>query len=97
LEKIGVGIHVTELHFPNSVPGQDWDSEIRKAIRRCEIVLVCLSRSSVAKQGFVPKEIVLRNVPFPNGLANGNGSIFLLAMVIKNCFGHYASGVDSQT
>jgi len=39
------------------LPGQDWHAEIKKAVRLSEIVLVCLSRSSITKQGFVNKEI----------------------------------------
>jgi hypothetical protein len=39
------------------LPGQDWESEIRKAVRSSDIVLVCLSASSITKQGFVQKEI----------------------------------------
>ncbi|MFF5496014.1 toll/interleukin-1 receptor domain-containing protein [Streptomyces aquilus] len=41
------------------LPGQDWDREIRRAIRACDLVLVCLSRASVTKTGYVQKEIGL--------------------------------------
>jgi hypothetical protein len=39
------------------LPGQDWDQEIGKAVRSSAVVLVCLSRNSVAKTGYVQKEI----------------------------------------
>ena len=39
------------------LPGQDWDSEIRKAIREAHVFLVCLSSRSVTKRGYVQKEI----------------------------------------
>lgn len=39
------------------VPGQDWDLEIRKAIRKCHVVLVCLSKASINKVGYIQKEI----------------------------------------
>lgn len=39
------------------LPGQDWESEIRRAIRKSRYVLVCLSESSVTKSGFIHKEI----------------------------------------
>lgn len=42
------------------IPGQDWDFEIRKAIRASDIVLVCLSKTSISKVGYLQKEI--RNV-----------------------------------
>ena len=39
------------------VPGQDWEAEIRKAVRSSGVVLVCLSSRAVNKEGFVQKEI----------------------------------------
>jgi hypothetical protein len=39
------------------LPGQDWESLIRREVRRSDIVVVCLSRSSVNRRGFVQKEI----------------------------------------
>ena len=39
------------------LPGQDWQNEIIKAVRTSDIVVVCLSRASTTKAGFVQKEI----------------------------------------
>jgi hypothetical protein len=39
------------------LPGQDWELAIRKAIRASDVVLVCLSRTSVSKIGYLQKEI----------------------------------------
>ena len=39
------------------MPGQDWDLEIRKAVRGSDVVLVCLSKSSTTKEGYVQKEM----------------------------------------
>src|SRR6185295_7997083 len=39
------------------LPGQDWDYEITRAIRRSKFVLACLSNSSVTKSGYVQKEL----------------------------------------
>jgi hypothetical protein len=39
------------------LPGQDWEREIEKAVRASDIVVVCLSRRSCTKTGFVQKEI----------------------------------------
>src|SRR2546429_696738 len=39
------------------LPGQDWDLEIRKAVRAADAVIVCASRSSITKRGYVQKEI----------------------------------------
>jgi hypothetical protein len=41
----------------NLLPGQDWEREIRKAVWESEVVLVCLSKRSISKKGFVHKEI----------------------------------------
>ena len=37
------------------LPGQDWDLEIRKAVKRADIILVCLSQVSVNKKGYIQK------------------------------------------
>lgn len=39
------------------LPGQDWQLEIRRAVRQADTVLVCLSKRSVSKTGYVQKEI----------------------------------------
>lgn len=39
------------------LPGQDWDFEISNAVRSSDVVVVCLSRRSVTKAGYVQKEI----------------------------------------
>ena len=41
------------------LPGQEWESEIRRAVRASGVVVVCLSRSSITKEGYVQKEIRL--------------------------------------
>ena len=41
------------------LPGQDWESEIRRAVRASHVVVVCLSESSLTKEGYVQKEIRL--------------------------------------
>ena len=39
------------------LPGQDWDMEIQSALRKADVILVCLSKNSVTKEGYVQKEI----------------------------------------
>ena len=41
------------------MPGQDWDLEIRKAVRNSDTVVVFLSNSSITKEGYIQKEIRL--------------------------------------
>jgi ATP-dependent Lon protease len=40
-------------------PGADWAIEIPDAVRASDIVLVCLSRTSAERRGFVQKEIMI--------------------------------------
>lgn len=39
------------------IPGQDWELEIKKAVRAADVVVVCLSASSASRKGFAQKEI----------------------------------------
>jgi tetratricopeptide (TPR) repeat protein len=39
------------------LPGQYWRIEIPKAVRQSDVVLICLSSSSISKRGYVQKEI----------------------------------------
>jgi MoxR-like ATPase len=39
------------------LPGQDWNAEIRRAVREADLVIVCLSKGSVGKTGYVQREI----------------------------------------
>jgi hypothetical protein len=41
------------------IPGQDWQREIPKAVKNSDVAIVCLSRDSVNKAGYVQKEIRL--------------------------------------
>ena len=43
------------LDEENLLPGQDWDLEIRKAVRESDVVVVCLSKGAVTKTGFRKK------------------------------------------
>lgn len=45
------------LDEENLLPGQDWQREIPEAVNAADVVLVCLSRSSLTKRGYVQKEI----------------------------------------
>ena len=38
------------------LPGQDWNLEIEKAMRASDAILLCFSKLSVAKEGYVQKE-----------------------------------------
>lgn len=70
------------LDEENLLPGQDWRYEITKAVRESNIVIVCLSRRSVSKAGFVQKEIKdALNVADEKP----EGSIFLIPARLEEC------------
>lgn len=39
------------------IPGQDFDLEIKKTMRESDIVIICLSKESIKKEGYVNKEM----------------------------------------
>ncbi len=45
------------LDEENLLPGQDFDLEIYRAARDSDSIIICLSKVSVAKEGYVNKEI----------------------------------------
>ena len=52
------GIHAW-LDAENLQPGQDWQQEIRKAILKSDVVIVCLSRGFNQQQGYRHEELKL--------------------------------------
>jgi hypothetical protein len=70
------------LDEKNLLPGQNWEYEIRKAVRATDIVIVCLSSGSVNKIGFVQKEI-----KFALDVADEQpeGTIFLIPLKLEEC------------
>jgi SOS-response transcriptional repressor LexA len=64
------------------MPGQEWDLEIRKAVRNSDTVLVCLSKSSTTKEGYIQKEI-----RFALDIADEKpeGTIFLIPVRLEEC------------
>ena len=70
------------LDEENLLPGQDWQMEISKAVRNSDVVIVCLSKGSVAKTGYVQKEIkqvldVADEQP--------EGTIFVVPLKLEEC------------
>ena len=64
------------------LPGQDWESEISKAIRRSRFVLACISKSSISKSGFVQKELRLA---LDVAGEQPDGSTFLIPVRLEEC------------
>lgn len=70
------------LDEKNILPGQDWNHEIKKAVRESDVVLVLVSSNSINKAGYVQKEIrqaidVAEEQP--------EGAIFLIPVRLEDC------------
>jgi hypothetical protein len=70
------------LDQENILPGQEWDSEIRQAVRTSDVVVVCLSESSITKEGYVQKEIKLA---LDVAEEKPEGAIFLIPARLEDC------------
>jgi hypothetical protein len=70
------------LDEENILPGQDWNLEIRKAVRKVDVVVVCLSHSTVTKAGFVHKEIKLA---LDVADEQPEGAIFIIPVKLEKC------------
>ena len=64
------------------LPRQDWQREITKALKRSDVVLVCLSSNSINKTGYVQKEIkeVLDSADL-----RPEGAIFVIPIKLEDC------------
>jgi TIR domain/Phage integrase, N-terminal SAM-like domain len=64
------------------IGGQDWEFEIEKAVGESDIVIVCLSKESITKAGYVQKEI-----KFALDIADKQpeASIFIIPIRLENC------------
>ena len=64
------------------LPGQDWNLEIYKALDSSDVILLCLSKKSVDKEGYVQKEIRLA---LDRALEMPEGRIFLIPARLEEC------------
>jgi TIR domain/Effector-associated domain 1 len=64
------------------LPGQDWDLEIKRAVRHSDVVVVTLSQGSVDKIGYVQKEI---KMVLDLADEQPEGAIFLIPLKLENC------------
>jgi len=62
--------------------GQKWQDEIPKAVPAADTILVCLSRDSIAKDGYVQKEIKYALDASDN---KPEGTIFIIPLRLEDC------------
>ncbi len=70
---IGAGIDAW-FDKESLLPGQDWELEIRKAVRNCDAIVVCLSRQ-FNQAGFRQKEVRLA---LETAMEKPEGTIFII-------------------
>jgi len=64
------------------LPGQDWKETIVYAVESSTVVLVCLSRSSITKTGYVQKEI---KFALERSDEQPEGKIFIIPVRLEQC------------
>ncbi len=70
------------LDKKNLIPGQNWRSVIPKAIKDSQLFIACLSKRSIAKQGYVQNEFKIAL----NQLASlPPNSIYLIPLRLDEC------------
>jgi len=63
-------------------PGDEWDSAIRKAIKAADVVLACMSSTSVSKTGYVQKEI---RFALDRADEQPEGAVFIMPVRLDPC------------
>ena len=63
-------------------PGQDWQQEIRSALLKCDVVLVCLSRGFDKQHGYRHEELKLA-LEKANFLLNDE--VFIIPVRLEEC------------
>lgn len=64
------------------LPGRDWQLEISKAVRKADVVLVCLSKHAVNKRGYVQKEI---RIALDLADEQPEGATFIIPVRLDEC------------
>ena len=64
------------------LPGQNWQAEIPNALYSSDVILVCLSKNSVNKEGYVQKEI---SFALDKALEKPEGTIFIIPARLEEC------------
>jgi hypothetical protein len=63
------------------LPGQDWELEIKKAVREADVVVVCLSKQ-FNQAGFRQKEVRLA---LDTAMEKPEGEIFIIPARLEEC------------
>ena len=64
------------------LPGENWEVEIPRALNASDVILVCLSKNSINKEGYVQKEI---SFALDKALEKPDGTIFIIPIRLDEC------------
>jgi hypothetical protein len=64
------------------LPGEDWDYEIRKAVRASQVVIVCLSKKFNRQRGYRQKEV---RIALEEAERLPEGRIFIIPARLEAC------------
>lgn len=79
LRRRGINPWFDEEHL---VGGQDWQVEIPKALATSDAIIICLTKNSVDKEGYIQKEI---KFALDKALEMPEGKIFLIPVKFEEC------------
>jgi hypothetical protein len=78
---IKYGIHVW-LDVERLQPGQDWEQEIRKAILKSNVIIVCLSRGFNKRRGYRYEEL---KIALEKAKLLSTGEVFIIPVRLEKC------------
>lgn len=64
------------------LPGQHWQREIPEALYKSDVIIVCLSKSAITKEGYIQREI---GYALDAAKEKPDGTIFLIPVKIEEC------------
>ncbi len=64
------------------LPGQEWELEIPRAVKSADVVVACLSKNSVSKEGYVQKEL---RIALDVADEKPEGTIFMVPVRLDDC------------
>jgi len=70
------------LDAVNLMPGQNWQVEIPNAIHSSDVVIVCLTKNSIDKEGYIQKEI---KFALDKALEMPDEHVFLIPAKLEEC------------
>jgi formylglycine-generating enzyme required for sulfatase activity len=62
------------------LPGVEWKNEISKAVKNADVIIICLSKSSITEEGYIQKEI---NLALDTADEKPEGTLFIIPAMLE--------------